>query len=576
MEKSSDIGESSKENFFEYDFDDESILFEAEQAPQDTSSKKLPTESAPVCTVTTGTSVSVVDESDWELNLDAVEIPEIANDNLNSSEGRSESDFLEVRGRGKKSTKISKFRNNTTLYINSKACNRWAGNIINKGYCTVSDIEELLFLCEGCNDEDELTNSIIRCLEYSGIKITGSNTKENYFLTHKISNVDANDLTESIESLLNRSISLPGTQRFRMDRSKDYKYLNPLIKANQELLIYLLSNSYSIDYLFHMVDEVFKGNRQSSNFSLKNIKIFKEGHLETMEVLSAVQSLKTWSSGGRVLDGKARRSAIEALEVFDIPLSFFEDLLVHLGSFNQDLSTDLRVLISKYKIVVDQILIKHLPFARRFASRNTEQGEDPEDVFQVAFMGLQRSMRRFDPERGERFTTYCTFWMYQAITRWRADEGSLIRIPVHRQQNLAKVDEALKSTINDRISDKEIAKVTQLSKEQVYDGRCFPRTPIFSLTLDEWDELVPAFDADLINQEVIEELVTEMLSDLKEREADVIRLRFGIGCESEKTLEEIGSLYGLTRERIRQIEAKALQRLSLPGRISILQEKLGV
>ena len=107
MEKSSDIGESSKENFFEYDFDDESILFEAEQAPQDTSSKKLPTESAPVCTVTTGTSVSVVDESDWELNLDAVEIPEIANDNLNSSEGRSESDFLEVSGRGKTSTKIS-------------------------------------------------------------------------------------------------------------------------------------------------------------------------------------------------------------------------------------------------------------------------------------------------------------------------------------------------------------------------------------------------------------------------------------------------------------------------------------
>lgn len=575
MEENLDMGESSKEDFFEYDFDDEFILFEAEQTPLETSSKKLLTESNPVWTVTTDTPVSAVDESDWELNLDTVEIPEIATDNLYGSEGKSEYDFLEVRGTGKKSTKVSKFRNNTQLYINSKECDLWARNIVNKDYCTDLDIEEILSLCEG-NDDDELKNSIIRCLEYSGIKITDSKVKENDFLINKISNVDANDLSESIESILNRSTSLPGTQRFRMDRSKDYKYLNPLIKANQELLIYLLSNKYSIDYIFHVVEEVFKGNRQASSFSLKNINMLKEGHPETMEVLAAVQSLRTWSSGGRVLDGKARRSAIEALEVLDMPLSFFDELLVHLGSFNQDLSTGLRGLIRKYKIVVNQILIKHLPFARRIASRNTEPGEDPEDVFQVAFMGLQRSMRRFDPGRGERFTTYCTFWMYQAITRWRADEGSLIRIPVHRQQNLAKIDEALKSTINDSVSDKEIVKVTQLSREQVYDYRCFPRSPVFSLTLDEWDELIPAFDEDLIKQEVIEELVTEMLSDLKEREADVIRLRFGIGGEGEKTLEEIGSLYGLTRERIRQIEAKALQRLSLPSRISVLQEKLGM
>jgi RNA polymerase primary sigma factor len=209
-----------------------------------------------------------------------------------------------------------------------------------------------------------------------------------------------------------------------------------------------------------------------------------------------------------------------------------------------------------------------------------EEGEELEDVFQVAFMGLQRSTRRFDPERGYRFLIYATYWMRQAIMRWRADEGAAIRIPVHRSEKMAKLDRALDRLdvhISGAVSDEELAAELEWTIDEVKQFRGFPREAEYPASVDDWDSLLPEpEEGSGFDDTETERIVADALAELPKRQADVIRMRFGIGHESEMTLEEIGQIYDLTRERIRQIEAKGLKSLSHPGRKRRLQELLGM
>jgi RNA polymerase primary sigma factor len=246
---------------------------------------------------------------------------------------------------------------------------------------------------------------------------------------------------------------------------------------------------------------------------------------------------------------------------------------------NFDQAVELDRMISAHETANERLILEHLPYARRFAARNVEPYEDPEDVFQVAFLGLQRSTRRFDPERGVRFAIYCAFWMKQALTRWRADEGRSIRVPLHRHEDLAKLDAALdRLDIRGRgtVSDDDLAIELEWTADQVRQFRRIPRAAEYPDGSDEWDALLPEpAESDVFVGAETERIVTEMLGELPDRQADVIRMRFGIGRESDTTLEEIGQIYGVTRERIRQIEAKALDFLSHPGRIRRLRTLLG-
>jgi RNA polymerase primary sigma factor len=520
-------------------------------------------------------SIYADEVSDWDIGLINLSSYSLNYDTSFNENLISEADFLKVGGTGRKSEKLSKIRKNTFLSVARNECFRWAKKFIEKGYYEIEDVDNLISVCEGADDRNELRDNINRCLEYSGINYIYSDGNSQQFLSYRIKDLSLDDLAESLDALLNRCILLPGTKRFTMDKSKDYIYFNPLLKAKQELLLCILKNEQAIKYIFDVMDEIFNGERTPENFSLKNIYPSRPEHLETSEIIEAYGLLRIWLSNGMVLDGKSRRLAIEALESIDMPLSFYKELLQHLEIYNSNSSLFLSKLIFEYEAVANELLVKHLPFARRFSSRNTNSGEDPEDVFQVAFTGLQRSLRRFDPERGNRFTTYCTFWMYQAITRWRSDEGALIRIPVHRQNKLAKIDELLDLESEQKLTDGRVATLLEWPVKQVYEYSSFPRKAIYLENLEDWDVFLPSLEEDIYNQEVIQEVVTEVLAELNEREANVIRLRFGIDCENEMTLEEIGGLYGVTRERIRQIEAKGLKRLALPKRIYDMQQKLG-
>ena len=563
---------------------DDLLTFEAEVEPEeffdqcagDTASGAF------VALVTSSTVVSDDEDGDWDLDLSPAPI---AGEGIGSSaaltpDQGAENDFLHVRNRGRQSIKRSIVQTGTRISIDPDLCVNWAEEILAKGRCSLDDIDRLVSDCEGNGDLEELSVNVQRNLEAAGFNLVQA-AVYGTGLWDAVSDTSSDDLADAIEAALTRLTRLPGTQRFVMDKSDELQLLEPMMRAKQELQLGILASETAVETILDVMDSIRDGSRDPGSVSLRTIIPSRPGHAETSEVMAAAETLKSWHTTGRVMDGKRRREALSALEALDLSLAFHKELVRTLeqlpGCQAEASRLEAELLISES--ASEQLIREHLPYVRRFASRNVEEGEDPEDVFQVAFMGLQRSTRRFDPERGYRFLIYATYWMRQAITRWRSDEGATIRIPVHRNEKITKLNRALDRLdirVGGAVSDLELAGELEWTIDEVRQFRSIPHEAEYPESLDDWDDLLPEPSAvDVFDQAETERIVTDALADLPERQAVVIRMRFGIGHDSEMTLEEIGQIYGVTRERIRQIEAKGLDRLSHPGRKRRLQELLG-
>lgn len=563
---------------------DDLLEFEAEEAPETYFGQSVRTKASGtfVTLVSPAPSVSDGEHGDWDLDLSPAQIvgDGIGTNGLLSPVKGDEHDFLKVRDRGRKSNKKVVVRTGTYLVIEPDFCLAWAEDVLAKGWCSGDGLDQLVDSCEGNGDPDELRFNLKRSIELAGLT-NDEEYPEVAGLWDARSEVSADDLADIIEVTLTRATRLPGTQRFFMDKSDEQQLLEPMMRAKQELLLGTLASKAAVEAILDAVDKITDGSRDPGSFSLRTIIPTRPEHSETSEVMAASESLKAWHFSGRVMDGKRRREALAALDALDLSLAYQKELVATLKKSGADFdqAVQLGELISVYEAANEHLILEHLPYARRFAARNVEQDEDPEDVFQVAFLGLQRSTRRFDPERGVRFAIYCAFWMKQALTRWRADEGTAIRVPVHRHEDLTKLDAAV-DRLDTRgagtVPDDELAVELEWTVDQVRQFRRIPRAAEYPDGSDEWDALLPEpAESDVLGRAETERIVNEILGELPDRQADVIRMRFGIGRESSMTLEEVGQIYGVTRERIRQIEAKALDFLSHPGRSRRLRTLLG-
>lgn len=566
---------------------DDLLSFEAEEEPEEFFgvSASETVSGTFVALVSSAPVVSDDEDGDWDLDLSPVSI---AGEGIGTAtpaattDHGAEHDFLKVRNRGRQSVKRAVVQTGTRLSIDPEICITWAEETLAKGWCSFSDVDSLIALCEGNGDLEELRINLVRNLEAAGFDPVDQSSGHIVGLWDARSDISSDELVEAIEAALTRSTRLPGTQRFVMDKSDELQLLEPMVWAKQELQLGILASEAAVQTILDVVDSIGSGVRDPGSVSLKTIIPSRPGHAETAEVMAAAEALKCWQANGRVLDGKRRRQALAALESLDLSLAFHKELVSSLEQSNADLEhanwLDTQILV--FETANERLIHEHLPYVRRFAARNVEEGEDPEDVFQVAFMGLQRSTRRFDPERGYRFVVYASYWMRQAIMRWRADEGAAIRIPVHRKEKIARLDLALEwldVRANGIVSDSDLAVELEWTTDEVSQFRSIPRTAEYIESIDDWDEVLPEQeDANAFDQAENERVIIDALAELPEREADVIRMRFGIDRDSDMTLEEIGQIYGVTRERIRQIEAKGLDRLSHPGRKRRLQELLGI
>jgi RNA polymerase primary sigma factor len=255
------------------------------------------------------------------------------------------------------------------------------------------------------------------------------------------------------------------------------------------------------------------------------------------------------------------------------------------GKLSKEMTFDLRRVVKDGERAKSHLLEANLRLVVSLAKRYTGRGMQFLDLIQEGNLGLIRAVEKFDYTKGYKFSTYATWWIRQAITRAMADQARTIRIPVHMVEvinKLARVQRQLLQDLGREPTPEELARELDMTPEKVVEVQKYGREPIslstplgedgdseFGDLIEDTDAIAPA---EAISQVMLKRELERILQTLHPREAGVIRSRFGMGDGVQKTLDQIGEEFGVTRERIRQIEAKTMSKLRHPSRSQNLRE----
>ncbi len=267
---------------------------------------------------------------------------------------------------------------------------------------------------------------------------------------------------------------------------------------------------------------------------------------------------------------------------------FAEEKLADGGrSLPPDVREDLNWIAEDGRRAKNHLLEANLRLVVSLAKRYTGRGMLFLDLIQEGNLGLIRAVEKFDYTKGYKFSTYATWWIRQAITRAMADQARTIRIPVHMVEvinKLARVQRQMLQDLGREPTPEELAAELDMTPEKVIEVQKYGREPISLHTPlgedgdSEFGDLIEDSEAiqpgEAVSFTLLQEQLHSVLDTLSEREAGVVSMRFGLTDGQPKTLDEIGKVYGVTRERIRQIESKTMSKLRHPSRSQVLRDYL--
>lgn len=462
------------------------------------------------------------------------------------------------------------------FHIDESGCAEIVARVIENGHFTDDDLDDLLGHCRGRFDATDIRFNIRREFEAAGL--THADDVETS-LWDAMCAVKADELVEAVVATCSRNFVLPGASQSVPGIVAAQALTSALAEARRKMLAGLVESPRAIDIILYMTARVRSGELEAKGITAHDYDPARST-TESQSFVDAVEALQDARDGVAAGSGRAIRNAISAVEALELRIEFLGDVAYVMGEAPEleALAAELARHLVDFDKGSEALLAAFLPLCRRYAAQQAAEDEDQEDVFQAGFFGLNRAVARFRPEPARDFQSFASAWLRQAVVRWRQDEGCLVRVPAHRHDAFVKwrrAQERLEARYLRSPTLDEMAAELEWQPDDVQRLARIPSEAVdFSALVEDVDSDAENGVPDSVRVADINRLIHEELDQLPDREADVIRRRFGIGFEDEMTLEEIGQIYGVTRERIRQIEAKGFRRLMHPARMRNLSRAI--